>query len=369
MSASWWFYVREGQQHSVPSLADLAAAFDRGEIEGSTLVWRQGLSEWMPARTVPELVSHLGDGSKPPPLPPPPASPPAARTEPPPGPSPKRRRPSFGAIPRGPVQVSGPAAAAAGPEPGQKSSSAVSGELAPDSQTWQLASADFPQIVYDLQSARATGSLVAEADGVRKTVTVHEGRIVFAASTDPDDRLGELMLRMGKITLSQYLAAGRAIGPGRRLGTLLVEQGAITPAALVRRVIEQVREILYSLFQWTSGTCRLEPPAPGSDDETITLRLSTPDIIVEGIRRIPAWSRIMKGVGGPEARYARRPDWEAAARGVKELSEPARAFLSDFQDGRAVEEICGEGREPSSFETCQLIWAFRVIGVLERLSD
>jgi len=366
MSASWWFYVREGQQHSVPSLADLAAAFDRGEIEGSTLVWRQGLSEWLPARAVPELVSHLGDAPKPPPLPTP-AAPPSVRTDPPQSSGAKRRRPSFGTIPRAAVQVSRPAALPTKPEPAAPPT--ASGEVAPGLETWDLASADFPQIVHDLQSARAGGSLVAEANGIRKTVTVHEGRIVFAASTDPDDRLGELMLRMGKITLSQYLAAGREIGPGRRLGTLLVEQGAITPAALVRRVIEQVREILYSLFQWTSGTCRLDPPAPGSDDETITLRLSTPDIIVEGIRRIPSWSRIIRGVGGPEARYARRPDWEAAARSVKELSDPARALLSDFRDGRTVEEICGEGRDPSSFETCQLIWAFRVIGALERLSD
>jgi len=358
MSASWWFYVREGQQHSVPSLADLAAAFERGEIEGSTLVWRQGLSEWIPARAVPELVSHLGEGQKPPPLPTPAVPPP--RTDPPEGGGARRRRPSFGTVPRGPVRVPSPGAEAA------PALAAGADEASEALRTWDLAATDFPTIVRDLQLERASGALVAETAGLRKTVTVKEGRIVFAASTDPDDRLGELMLRMGKISLSQYLAAGRAIGPGRRLGTLLVEQGAITPAALVRRVIEQVREILYSLFLWTNGTCRLEPSSPGSDAEAIMLRLSTPDIIVEGIRRIPAWSRILKGVGGPEARYARLPEWEAAARSVKELSDPARAFLKDFEDGRTVEALCAEARELSSFEACQLIWAFRVIGALEQ---
>ena len=34
--------------------------------------------------------------------------------------------------------------------------------------------------------------------------------------------------------------------------------------------------------------------------EAIKLKLSTPDLIMEGIRRIRAWTRIERAVGGPE---------------------------------------------------------------------
>ena len=66
--------------------------------------------------------------------------------------------------------------------------------------------------------------------GVEKSVRVQEGRLVFAHSSSRDDRLGEVLLRQGRITLHQYVAAGRAISKGKRLGAILVEQGASTRA-------------------------------------------------------------------------------------------------------------------------------------------
>ena len=47
------------------------------------------------------------------------------------------------------------------------------------------------------------------------------------ASSDPDERLGEDLLLRGKITVRQYLEASQLIRPGRRLGTILVELGAL----------------------------------------------------------------------------------------------------------------------------------------------
>jgi hypothetical protein len=225
---------------------------------------------------------------------------------------------------------------------------------------------DFPEAVQLLHERRASGLLEVRQLGLVKTVTLEEGRIVFAASSDPDDRLGELLMRQGRITLAQYLAAGRDIGPERRLGTVLVEHGAIGPAALVRVVIEQVQEILYGLFQWTAAAYRMVDRPSGGDQEAITLRLSTPDILVEGIRRIGAWSRIDHGVGGPEARYARAEDWVSAARHVKSLPEAGRELLQGFEDGSSVSEICHDARGVSDFEVCQLIWALKVTGLLTR---
>ena len=45
----------------------------------------------------------------------------------------------------------------------------------------------------------------------------------FASSSSPDDRLGELLLRRGRLTFRQYADAGKAIVPGLRLGAILVE--------------------------------------------------------------------------------------------------------------------------------------------------
>ena len=87
---------------------------------------------------------------------------------------------------------------------------------------------------------------------------VQEGRLVFASSSSPDDRLGELLLRRGRITLRQFADAGRAVGPGKRLGTVLVEQGVLTPKDLVKTVVDHTQEIIYGAFQWTEGQYRLQ---------------------------------------------------------------------------------------------------------------
>jgi hypothetical protein len=42
----------------------------------------------------------------------------------------------------------------------------------------------------------------------------------------------------------------RAIRAGKRQGTLLVENGAIRSKDLIEGVMEQVQEIIYSLFTW-----------------------------------------------------------------------------------------------------------------------
>jgi hypothetical protein len=58
--------------------------------------------------------------------------------------------------------------------------------------------------------------------------------------------------------------------PGKRLGTVLVEQGALTPKDLVAGVVDQTRDIIYSLFLWTEGTtaCRRGRPRPRPSSST-----------------------------------------------------------------------------------------------------
>ncbi|HEX9641481.1 MAG TPA: DUF4339 domain-containing protein, partial [Candidatus Krumholzibacteria bacterium] len=66
MNARWWFYVKDGQQHSVPALADLVAALESGEIDAATVIWRQGLPEWLPAGSVEELTWFFAGDTRPP---------------------------------------------------------------------------------------------------------------------------------------------------------------------------------------------------------------------------------------------------------------------------------------------------------------
>ena len=225
-----------------------------------------------------------------------------------------------------------------------------------------LAERDFPDLVHELHRERWSGSLTLTHAGVGKSVVVKDGRLVFASSSSPDERLGELLLRRGRVTFRQYVEAGRAVAPGRRLGAILVELGVLTPKDLVKVVVEHTQEIIYGAFQWQEGRYRLQPgPVPA---EAITLKISTPDLIMEGLRRIDAWSRIERGVGGIRARYVRAADYEEAVRSMT-LSFEKLSILTSLNGTQDVEAICVESSLPD-FEVCRTLWAFRVIGLIRR---
>lgn len=226
-----------------------------------------------------------------------------------------------------------------------------------------LAARDLADLALELYERRFSGLLILSNGGVGKNLILQDGRMVFASSTSADDRLGELLLRRGRISLRQYVAAGAALSPGKRLGAVLVEQGVLNPKDLVKTVVEQVQEIIYGAFQWTEGHYRLHEGATSA--ESITLNISTPDIILEGIRRIEAWSRIERAVGGPDARYERAPDYEAAL-GAMNLSFEKLALLTSLNGTRTVEALCEESTLPD-FEVCRTLWAFRVLGLVRHV--
>jgi hypothetical protein len=227
-----------------------------------------------------------------------------------------------------------------------------------------LATRDFPTLIAALYEAEWTGTVALTHMGVRKSVVAQSGRLIWASSTSRDDRLGDVLLRQGKITLHQYTEAGNAMsGGGKRLGTVLVEHGALTPKDLVGGVVEQTREIIFGCFQWTEGRYNMVPDEIPS--EAITLKISTPDLVLEGIRRIESWSRIERAVGGLDARYELTP---AGADAASRLSLPSEkmAILTGLTGTRSVDAICSAS-SLSHFEVCRTLWAFQLIGVMRRI--
>ncbi len=101
MSTSIWHFAnRSGQQQGPVTATDLRAAFERGELDANTLVWRDGFPEWQPLS---QVSSELGfRGTAPPPLPHAAAGTPAAPNTGNPGPlayvPPPKKRMSRGVL-------------------------------------------------------------------------------------------------------------------------------------------------------------------------------------------------------------------------------------------------------------------------------
>src|SRR5262245_23741922 len=107
----------------------------------------------------------------------------------------------------------------------------------------EIENSSVPELLRSLLGSGESGTLVFHSGSVTKSLYVQSGRVVFAASSDPDERLGENLLIRGKITARQYLEASKMIRPGRRLGAILVEMQAIEPDELLPAVEAHVRDI------------------------------------------------------------------------------------------------------------------------------
>lgn len=236
-------------------------------------------------------------------------------------------------------------------------------DRAPFKAEGSLADRDLPELVQSLHEARSSGMLTLSNRGIAKNITVQGGRLVFASSTNRDERLGELLLRRGRISLRQLRAASGAVAPGRRLGAVLVDQGVLSPKDLVRAVVEHTQEIVYDGFQWTEGHYAFKDAADSA--EAITLRISTPDLIMEGMRRIESWGRVEKGSGGAQARYRRSADYEEVTRFMS-LSFEKLSLLTSLHGESTLEAICEESSLPD-FDVCRTMWAYRVVGLVRRV--
>jgi hypothetical protein len=226
-----------------------------------------------------------------------------------------------------------------------------------------LVDRDVTEIVQDLSQLKWTGLLKIERAGTRIGVTVEGGQLVFASSSNPDHRLGPLLLRQGAISLLQMEDAGNSLSPGKRFGTVLVEAGVLGPKELVKAVIDQTRAIILHAFEWGDGAFQLDEGAASS--EAITLNISTPQLVLDGISRIEAWGRIARGCGNLDSQWAPQTDTEAILRNLP-LTTDQVALLGSIDGARDLQALCKES-ELDDFEVCRTMWAFRVIGLARRL--
>ena len=143
-----------------------------------------------------------------------------------------------------------------------------------------------PTLLQDLHARKATGTLTISAENVEKKVMVKDGQIIFASSTDSQDRLGEMLVKAGKLTretLRTALDLVRRSGGLKKLGALLVERGLVSPKDLFVGLKLQVKEIIYSLFHLNAGTYQFEDRIP---PDAIHLQIDIEELVAEIIDRM-----------------------------------------------------------------------------------
>jgi tetratricopeptide (TPR) repeat protein len=104
-----------------------------------------------------------------------------------------------------------------------------------------------------IYSARLTGQLQLVLGRVERHLFFDGGQLVFATSSDRQDSLGEMMLREGALTQSQFEEAAELVKTGQRFGSAVAEMGIFTVEQVVIWVQRQLTQITSSVLDYPSG--------------------------------------------------------------------------------------------------------------------
>lgn len=150
-----------------------------------------------------------------------------------------------------------------------------------------LAKTPLPEVLVTIHRYKAPGVIACVMDDQVRRIYIDAGNIVFATSNNLEDSLGVRLMRKDLITRSQFDESVQRLKQtgAKRQGAILVEMGAIDPKALFNEVRDQVQQIVWTVFEWSSGTVSFEPGKPLTQ-EFIKLNLPTREAVMRGVRRI-----------------------------------------------------------------------------------
>jgi tetratricopeptide (TPR) repeat protein len=204
-----------------------------------------------------------------------------------------------------------------------------------------LKEASLPDVIQLLFLGRRTGCLALADRHNFGTIYLDEGQIVYASIVNRRDRLGDILMRSGRISPEQLQEAIDAQTDDRehKLGEILVGQGRLSRAELEGYMRLQIEEAVYFLFTWTSGTFNFEAGVR-PEREDFLVRISPEYLLLEGARRVDEWSLVEKKIPSFDLIFS--VDQQHIGESAPELSPEQKRILPLVDGTRDVHQLIEE---------------------------
>ncbi|UCF81515.1 MAG: DUF4388 domain-containing protein [Acidobacteriota bacterium] len=212
-----------------------------------------------------------------------------------------------------------------------------------------------------LARARASGTFRLERDSLIKVLYFNEGLVAYASSNEEADRLGQVLIRAGKLTKEQLDLATSKLTGGKTLGKQLTELGFITPEELLWAAKKQVEDIAVSLFGWSSGTYEwMEGELP---EGLVHLKLPTESLLLSGIFSIEDREKILSDLRGHDAVYNFTVDFMDTYEKLS-VPEAVDTVIAGVDGTRTVRDLAQLSRE-GEFRGYQILFFAKAYGLVE----
>lgn len=209
-------------------------------------------------------------------------------------------------------------------------------------------------------SDNVTGALRFVSGGAERIVHFNQGRPIVVTSNLPEERIGQILIRKGKIAPSELDKALKLVEKkGKRLAQIMVEMGVMTEREHDEELAEQYAERLLALFSWREASVEFTVTPP--PHELVQIRLPPERIVMEGLRRHYDTARIEAALFDPTRVLRLAPD---AGQRVSLLQlEPKEAAVLVLVDGRrTIAELCQLA--PSRLDALRALYASFCLAIL-----
>lgn len=198
-----------------------------------------------------------------------------------------------------------------------------------------------PEILQLVASGRKSGTLGIQKDESIVMIYFDQGDVIYGYGPRQTCHIGRLLIEKGVITTDQLNKAVSIQAKrenSKRLGEILIDRKYIDRVDLEKVVKNQVRELLYSVMSWQSGTFKFYENQHPTDEE-ITVRISVENVILEGLRRTDEMNMVRETLSDFETVYMIS---SAQARKRRDVSFEADEWnvMALVDSHQTVEQIC-----------------------------
>lgn len=225
-----------------------------------------------------------------------------------------------------------------------------------------LAQTPLPEILVTIHRYKVPGVVECRRGEVIKRVYLDRGQIIFAATNQTSESLGDKLLGEGRITREQYDSSlKRSRQTGKRHGLTLVDMNILSADELFAVVREQIEGILWSLFAWDSGAVTF---APGRDKhlEFVKVEIPVPRAVMNGVRMMPDARALVARLGTKTTLFVKS---ETPA---EELNADEQRLLDAVDGKRVLYELVNTPPLPAG-ENARILYglfALQLIGEKEK---
>jgi tetratricopeptide (TPR) repeat protein len=178
---------------------------------------------------------------------------------------------------------------------------------------------------------KLSGQLFFKRDSAQKQLHFREGELVHAQTNVTEERLGEIMFKLGKISAEAHSQLERYITPDQAIGKTLSQKGLTSQRNVNDGLAYQIREIALSLFPHFDGEIVFQEK-PMVQEKDVATRVSVPYLIEDGIRRMgfhPALQKYLEN----KAPYPKSRDF------LQLLTEEEKEMLNKIKGGKASDVL------------------------------